>query len=53
MFVKTLVRLAALMSAISILTGTTKWPDNMFIASLVMLAIWLQAEWDWWNKKKN
>ncbi len=51
MLIKSLVRLAALMSAISICTGTTRWPDSLFIYSIVMLLIWLHAEWDWWNKK--
>ncbi|CAI0713864.1 Uncharacterised protein [Serratia entomophila] len=51
MFIRTLVRFAALSSAISIFIGATKWPDDWFIGSVVMLAVWLHAEWDWWKNK--
>lgn len=50
-FTQTLVRLGAAISALSILSGFTKWPDIMFISSSIMLLIWLHAEWDWRRKK--
>jgi hypothetical protein len=44
------IRFAALVSAASIFTGFTRWPDVMFISSCVMLIVWLHAEWDWYRK---
>ena len=46
MIIKTLVRIAALLSAINLITGSSQWHDVEFIMSVVMIAIWAHAEWD-------
>ncbi|WP_262120321.1 hypothetical protein [Serratia ficaria] len=47
------VRFAGLLAALSVATGFTRWPEMMFISCIVMLVIWLHAEFDWWKSKRE
>ncbi|HDJ1439814.1 TPA: hypothetical protein PPN70_002235 [Serratia rubidaea] len=52
-FNKGFIRLAGVISIVSVVSGFTRWPDVMFISSCAMIAIWLHAEWDWRRKDKS
>ncbi|SQJ21732.1 Uncharacterised protein [Serratia rubidaea] len=52
-FIKAFVRLGAAVSALSLISGLTHWPDVMFISSCAMILIWAHAEWDYHTHKQK
>lgn len=47
-----LVRLCAMIAAISLITGVGRWPNIWFFIDVFMLIVWSSMEWKLYKQKK-